>query len=191
MPQPSATVGVGSSLIFSPAPKRISPEGSTITTSSCISTDASISTSALKGRARKPGCAGEVFRFAPRGLPKSFQHKGGGDFLVVHITPELLRQVAADMHLDNPARALNCATLFAPATSESRSCPEKALERISDQRSGQRNMRRGPGESARRAPSSQLFDGGSHRASTIEQAPRQDHFRSARWTTSNRTSPVI
>jgi AraC family transcriptional regulator len=38
----------------------------------------------------------------PAGATKKLQHKGGGDFLVVHIAPELLLQVAADMHLDNP-----------------------------------------------------------------------------------------
>jgi AraC family transcriptional regulator len=34
------------------------------------------------------------FTLSPAGVPKSFQHRAGGEFMVVHVAPELLRQVA-------------------------------------------------------------------------------------------------
>jgi AraC family transcriptional regulator len=41
---------------------------------------------------------------SPAGVPKKFQHKGGGDFLVVHVAPDLLRRLAADMNQVEPGR---------------------------------------------------------------------------------------
>lgn len=39
---------------------------------------------------------------SPAGAAKSFQHEGGGDFLVVHIAPNLLLRIAEDIKLANP-----------------------------------------------------------------------------------------
>jgi len=41
---------------------------------------------------------------SPAGIPKTFQHKHGGDFLVVHLSPSLLIHAAEELTTDDPAK---------------------------------------------------------------------------------------
>ena len=41
---------------------------------------------------------------SPAGIPKTFQHQRGGDYLVVHLAPSLLIQVAEELTTDDPVK---------------------------------------------------------------------------------------